>query len=341
MQKKILCGMTPDEIYGFISAGGYDQSHAVAIAKGFYRKRIRDIHALPGIQKKLKILIDDDFIPGVFDPEALQASVDGSVKYLFRTNDGKAFETVFLPDKKRNTVCVSTQSGCRMGCPFCITARYGFHGNLSAGEIVNQIIGIPPAARIDHVVFMGMGEPMDNLEEVLKACTILTSDWGLAISPRDVTVSTVGITPSIRSFLDRSECNLTVSLYSPFEEERIKDVPAEKKYPVNEIIGILKNYPLKKKRRVSMAYMMIDGVNDSDRHLEGLKQLFSGSSIRINLLPYHPGYDDTRITSSEEKMQYFRHDLVISGVSASIRRSRGSDISASCGLLASGFKKDQ
>ncbi len=340
MQKKSLCGMMPDDIHGVVASGGYGLSHALTIAKGFYRKRIYNFSQLPDIQKGLKTLIEENCTPGLLHPDTFQESSDGSVKYLFRTDEGKAFETVFLPDKKRNSVCVSTQSGCRMGCPFCVTASYGFHGNLSAGEIINQIISLPQSSKIDHVVFMGMGEPMDNIEEVLKACTIITSQWGLAISQANVTVSTVGIAPAIRSFLDRSGCNLTVSLYSPFEEERIKAVPAEKKYPVRDIIEMLKNYPLKKKRRVSMAYMMINGINDTDRHLEELRRLFAGSAVRINLLPYHPGHDDTRISSPDDRIQYFRHSLVMAGVSASVRRSRGSDISAACGLLASGLRKN-
>ncbi len=338
MQKKSLCGMSPEEIHNFIRPDGYLYSHAVFIAQGLYRKRITSIPEIPGIPKKLKILLADEFITGVVPPVASEISVDNTVKYLFRTKDGKAFETVSIPEKKRHTVCVSTQSGCRMGCPFCVTGKYGFHGDLSAGEIINQIISLPDAGKITHIVFMGMGEPMDNLEEVLKACEIITSQWGLSISRGNVTVSTVGITPGIIAFLERSQCNLTVSLYSPFKDERLKVVPVEKNYPVHEIISIMKNYPLNKKRRLGMAYMMINNVNDSERHLEELKKLFRGSGIRINLLEYHSGINDVNTSSSYETMFYFKHNLIVSGVSASIRRSRGADISAACGLLASGFK---
>lgn len=338
MRTNDLCGLTPEEIHNFIKSEGYDFSHAILVAQGIYKKRISFIPEIPALSKKLKVLLDNYFSPGVFVPEASEKSVDNTVKYLFRTKDGKTFETVFIPDIKRYTVCVSTQSGCRMGCPFCVTAKYGFHGDLSAGEIVNQIISLPEAGKITHVVFMGMGEPLDNLEEVLKACEIITAQWGLSISPGNVTVSTVGITPAIEAFLEQSQCNLTVSLYSPFEDERIKVVPVEKRYPVNEIIDIMKNYPLRKKRRLSMAYVMVQNVNDSEKHLDGLKQLFKGSKIRVNLLPYHKDKNDTNTSSSPERMQYFKHNLIVSGVSASIRRSRGADISAACGLLASGLK---
>lgn len=335
MQKRSLCGLTPDEIYDFIKNDGYHLSHAIAVALGIYRKRITEISEIPVIPKKLKTYLENYFNSGVFVPLNSEISVDKTVKYLFRTQEGKLFETVFIPDLKRNTVCVSAQSGCRMGCPFCVTAKYGFHGDLSAGEIVNQIISLPEAGRITHVVFMGMGEPMDNLEEVLKACEIITAQWGLSISPANVTVSTVGIIPGIEAFLNRSECNLTVSLYSPFEDERRKVVPVEKKYPVREVVEIMKNYPLRKKRRLSIAYVMIKNINDSDKHLERLKKLLQGSKIRVNLLPYHQGKNDKNNSSSDDRMQYFKHNLVVSGISASIRRSRGTDISAACGLLAS------
>jgi 23S rRNA (adenine2503-C2)-methyltransferase len=242
-----------------------------------------------------------------------------------------------MTDGKRNTVCVSSQSGCRMGCPFCATGRYGFRGNLSAGDIINQVIALPQDNSVNHVVFMGMGEPMDNLENVIRACNILTAEWGLALSPRDITVSTVGILPEIERFLSDSDCNLTFSLYSPFPEERAISVPAERKYPAVRIIEAIKRYPVRKKRRMSVAYLMIYGINDSERHLDGLKQLLSGSSVRINLIPYHNVTGDFKKPSTEEKMLHFKHELVISGISASIRRSRGTDISAACGLLASGL----
>jgi 23S rRNA (adenine2503-C2)-methyltransferase len=224
-----------------------------------------------------------------------------------------------------------------MGCLFCVTGRYGFHGNLSAGEIVNQVISIPDKSKITHIVFMGMGEPMDNLENVLKACRILTAEWGLAISHRNITVSTVGITPGIKIFLGSSECNLTLSLHSPFPEERKLIVPAEMRYPVYEIINIMKNYPIKKKRRLSVAYVMINQLNDSDNHLEGLKSLLKGSGIRVNLLPFHMVPGDKNTSSSAERIQFFKHNLVVSGISASVRRSRGIDVSAACGLLAAGL----
>jgi 23S rRNA (adenine2503-C2)-methyltransferase len=338
MTYKSLCGLTAGDLFSMIGPMGFTHSHAVSISSSIYRKRNDEISLIKKIPKKLKDELIAKTSSGVLRPVASQDSVDKTIKYLFRTDTGKEFETVFIPDKKRNTVCVSTQSGCRMGCRICVTGSYGFRSNLTAGEIVNQIISIPDAGKVTHVVFMGMGEPLDNLGNVLKACEIITSEWGLAISPKNVTVSTVGITKGITKFLDSTECNLTFSLHSPFSEERKLYVPAEKQHPAHKIIEIMKNYPVRKKRRLSLAYVMIKDINDSDIHLEGLKTLVKGTKVRINLLPYHIVGEDLNAPSSHDRMQFFKHNLIINGISASVRRSRGIDISAACGLLASGLE---
>lgn len=334
-----LCGLTPDELFGFIRKYGFEKDYAVKIVSSFYRRGIRDLALMTNVPKQLRELISSDFSTAFNIPRASETSTDKTIKYLFRTETGKEYETVYIPEEKRKTVCVSVQSGCRMGCPFCATAGYGFKGDLNAGEIVGQVISLPFAKEISHVVFMGMGEPMDNLSGVLKACDIMTSQWGLAISPHNITVSSVGITEGINEFLDRSECNLTLSLYSPFASERAEIVPAEKLYPVRDIIDTMRAYPLAKKRRLSIAYVMIENVNDSDNHLEELKRLLTGSSIRVNLLPYNTISNDPKKSSSPSRMTYFKHSLVISGVPASIRKPRGADISAACGLLASGLSE--
>ncbi|HLN56198.1 MAG TPA: 23S rRNA (adenine(2503)-C(2))-methyltransferase RlmN [Bacteroidales bacterium] len=312
-------------------------AQSLKISNGIYKKGIIAFSEFRNLSKKLQADLEEVFATGIFYPEHTETSLDNTEKYLYVNNKGQKFESVYIPDKNRHTICVSTQSGCRMGCPFCATGKYGFYGNLSAGDIVNQLTGTPHAGKINHVVFMGMGEPMDNLDNVLKACEILTAEWGKALSARNITVSTVGITPGIRRFLAESDCNLTVSLFTPFFAERKKIVPAEKKYPVEEIIGMLRNATLKKKRRITFSYVMLHGVNDTDAHLSEMKKLFSGSGIRINLLPYHPLRNDKHVSSTAERMQYYKHQLVTSGISASIRKSRGSDISAACGLLASGL----
>jgi len=335
MIKTSLCGLTAVEIMDLART---DQSHANTIANCLYKKKIDDILLFPGISKKIREALIERSYPGIFRPVASEKSYDGTIKYLFRNRLGLEYETVYMPDINRHTVCVSSQSGCRMGCPFCVTGKYGFRGNLSVQDIINQVISLPEPIRVTHVVFMGMGEPLDNIDNLLKACNILTAEWGLAISPGNITVSTVGITSGTDIFLKLSKCNLALSLYSPFPEERYRAVPAEKNYPAHRIIDIMKSYPAGKKRRMSIAYVMIGGINDTDRHLYGLINLLKDSRIRVNLLPYHsiPGDDNT--STSPERMQYFKHELVISGISASIRKSRGVDVSAACGLLASGLK---
>jgi 23S rRNA (adenine2503-C2)-methyltransferase len=340
MIKRILCGLTVEEIFRIIEPEGYFHSHAASITNALYKRKVTDLFQISTIQKKLKIQLDNSSVSGIYEPVASEISNDGTVKYLFKNSEGQKFETVYIPDGKRNTVCVSTQSGCRMGCPFCATGRYGFYGDLPAGDILNQILGIPISEKITHIVFMGMGEPMDNLRNVLKSCEIITAEWGMAVSPRNVTISTVGITPSIETFLDLSDCNLTLSLFSPFTEERLSMVPAERRYPVQNIIETMKNFPLKKKRRLTAAYVMIKDVNDTDRHLRGLKTMLKDSGIKVNLLSYHPVHDDINHSSTAERIQFFKHNLVISGISASVRKSRGADISAACGLLASGFVQE-
>jgi 23S rRNA (adenine2503-C2)-methyltransferase len=339
MNKKFLCGLNSTEILELIEPFGFEYSHALKISNSIYKKGIADIQQIEGIPKKLKEVLSDIAETGIVKPVASELSRDGSVKYLFRTASGKSFETVYLPDKKRNTVCVSSQSGCKMGCSFCLTAKYGFKGNLTPAEILSQVISIPQSGKITNVVFMGMGEPMDNLDNVLKACSIITSESGVALSHRNITVSTIGILPEVQQFLTRSECNLTLSLYSPFGEERMKSIPMETRFTAESVISILKSFPLKRKRRLSVAYLMIDGVNDTENHLSELRSLLTGSSIRVNLLPYHQVMNDANRSSSAERMQYFKHTLVTSGISASIRKSRGADISAACGLLATGLKQ--
>jgi 23S rRNA (adenine2503-C2)-methyltransferase len=333
-----LCGLTSDELYIQIERSGFTMDHAVKISNAVYKKHLASLSGLNGIPKKLIEELTPENSTGIRYPHFSETSKDGTIKYLFVSDDGKKFETVYIPEKKRTTVCVSSQSGCRMGCPFCVTGKYGFHGNLTAGEIVNQVISLPGSDKVNHVVFMGMGEPMDNFDNVLKACKILIAEWGLALSPSNITVSSVGITPGIQRFLSESSCNLTVSLFSPFFDERKKVVPIENKYPVKEIIDIMKAFPIKRKRRLTLSYIMIESLNDSDDHLEELKSLLKESNIRINLLPYHTVPGDSNKSSSVERLNYFKHNLVMSGISASIRRSRGSDISAACGLLASGLK---
>jgi 23S rRNA (adenine2503-C2)-methyltransferase len=333
-EKKAICGLDAEMISMQLSAAGIEERYGRRLLYWVYRRGIQSFSEPDDIPSKIKSALEERFVTGVNPPVSSVSSADGSVKYLFETAAGLPHETVWLPEGKRMTVCVSVQSGCRMGCSFCATGRNGWNGNLTAGEIVNQVIGIPHP--FTHIVLMGMGEPGDNIGEVIRACTILTSEWGLAAGRSKVTVSTVGVTPSVRRLLDETEVNITLSLHSPFADERAEVIPAERRWPFTETLAMIREYDNSRRRRFTVAYVMIKGKNDTVRHLEELGRLLRGTGIRVNLLPYHPLPGDSEQSADEETMMRFRHLLVTTGTGASVRRSRGADISAACGMLAAG-----
>lgn len=318
---------------------GLDARYARRLLYWVYRRGIASYQEINDIPAGVLNVLSEQTSPGLFAPVTSESSADGSVRYLFTAAAGLDHETVWLPEGKRSTVCVSVQSGCRMGCRFCATGKHGWRGNLTAGEIINQVVSLPH--EVTNVVMMGMGEAGDNISEVIKACRILTSEWGLATGRSRVTVSTVGVTPSVRRLLEETEVNITLSLHSPFPDERREVIPAESRWPFAETLNLLKNYDNLRKRRFTVAYVMIKGKNDSERHLEKLKRLLGGTGIRVNLLPYHPlPADDTR-SSDHTVMMRFKHELVTSGIGASVRKSRGADIAAACGMLAASRGKDR
>lgn len=322
---------------GLLRSLRLDDGYARRLLYWVYRKGIRSLEEINDIPVRVLQVLSGHVVPGLVSPIASEASSDGSVKYLFPNEAGLAHETVWLPDGKRSTVCVSVQAGCRMGCRFCATGRNGWGGNLSAGEIVNQVISIPD--QVTHIVLMGMGEPGDNIDAVIRACGIFTAEWGLAAGRSKVTVSTVGVTPSVKRLLEETDCNITLSLHSPFPEERREVIPAEGRWPFNETLSIMKEYDNRNKRRFTVAYVMIKGKNDTDRHLSELKRLLSGTEIRVNLLPYHPSDLNDDRSSESDTMMRFKHELVTSGIGASVRKSRGTDIAAACGMLVA--KRDK
>ena len=327
-----LAGLDPATLEAELEKKGIESRYARRILYWIYRKGISSFDAITDLPKELLSQLPVYFISGLSDPVSSSVSADGSVKYLFKTASGMVHETVFLPEGKRQTVCISVQAGCRMGCSFCATGQNGWNGNLTAGEIVNQVISLPH--NVTNVVMMGMGEPGDNIEEVIRACRILTGEWGLAVGRSRVTVSTVGVVPAVIRLLNETECNLTLSLHSPFPEERREVIPAEAKWPFSETLELLKDFKVQRKRRFTVAYVMIRDKNDTDSHLEELRILLSGTGIRVNLLAYHRVGDDCYFSSDNETMLRFKHLLVTSGIGASVRKSRGTDIGAACGMLA-------
>lgn len=327
-----VAGLDQDAMETLLSQKGLDKRYARRLLYWIYRKGIRAFDEINDIPKRVISDLADHFTTGLFDPVSSEISADGSIKYLFRNEAGLVYETVYLPESKRHTVCVSVQSGCRMGCRFCATGINGWKGDLAAGEIINQVVRLPH--RVTHVVMMGMGEPGDNIDEVIKAYSVLTGEWGLAVGRSRVTVSTVGLTPSVKRLLHETECNITLSLHSPFHDERRLVIPAENHWPYTETLELMKAMKPQSKRRFTVAYVMVKGKNDSEKHLKELKILLSGTGIRINLLPYHPVAGDLYDSSDEETMMEFKHLLITSGIEASVRRSRGTDIAAACGMLA-------
>ena len=259
--------------------------------------------------------------------------------YLFRTSQGEYIESAYIPDGERATLCVSSQAGCRMGCRFCATGRQGLQHSLSTTEIINQIFSIPESERLTNLVFMGMGEPLDNMENVLAALEIITAPWGMAWSPTRVTLSTAGVGRELERFLNETKVHLAVSLHNPFHEERTEIMPIENAYPIREICNILRRYDFTGQRRVSFEYIVMEGLNDSPAHIKELCRLLDGIKCRINLIRFHKIPDSPYFSPSDERMRKFRDTLTAKGIQTTIRASRGEDIKAACGLLSTAERK--
>lgn len=327
------------------------------LAEWLYVRRVTSFDQMTNISLKGREALKTQYAIGRHAPVKEAVSVDGTRKYLFAisnlksqiSNDEPRFiETVYIPEEDRATLCVSTQAGCKMGCKFCMTGTLGFHGNLSAADILNQIFEIDQLAITNHqsplsnLVFMGEGEPMDNLDNVLRALEIMTAPYGPAWSPKRITVSTVGI-PAMKRFLDESECHIAVSMHNPFAVERVQIMPAEKLFSIAEVVKLLKQYDFSHQRRVSFEYICWAGQNDTMRHAQELLRLLKGLNCRINLIRFHAGVEDIknerRFPASDEKqMEYLRDYLTEHGLTTTIRRSRGEDILAACGMLVNALQ---
>lgn len=339
--KKVLIGMTAEELKELTAELGMPKFTAGQIAKWLYTKHVKSIDEMTNLSKANRARLDEVCTVGTMEPADSQRSVDGTVKYLFPTAGGKFVETVFIPDGERATLCVSSQVGCKMNCLFCQTGKQGFEGNLTAGDILNQIYSLPERERLTNVVFMGQGEPMDNIDNVLKSTEILTSDYGYAWSPKRITVSSVGIKNKLKRFLDESDCHIAISMHSPLHEQRMQLMPAEKQMPIKEVVELLKQYDFTHQRRASFEYIVFDGVNDSPAHAREIIRLVSGLECRINLIRFHTIPDVNLHGTDDSKMEIMRDYLTSHGVFTTIRASRGQDIFAACGLLSTAHKQQQ
>jgi 23S rRNA (adenine2503-C2)-methyltransferase len=332
--KQALFGLTLNELISVTKKMGLPGFTARQIADWLYKKNIASIDEMTNLSITARKKLSEDYELGRSGHVKVQTSVDGTKKYLFPAYKGKFIEAAYIPEKDRATLCISSQVGCKMGCLFCMTARQGFQGQLSPGEILNQVASLPEMDSLTNIVYMGMGEPFDNIENVLKSLEILTSDWAYAMSPRRITVSTIGIIPAMEEFLQHSEAHLAVSLHTPFDDERKSLMPVESVYPIKEVVDSVKKYDWGRQRRISFEYIMFEGVNDSDRHIKGLTRLLDGLKCRINLIRFHPIPGSPLKSSDRETIIKFRDALTKKGITTTIRASRGEDIYAACGLLS-------
>ena len=336
---KPLAGMNLNELREVTAGLGMPKFVATQLAEWIYAKRVTTFDEMRNISKANKELLANQYCVGLYGPQSAQASEDGTVKYLFDAGGDKAIESVYIPEDDRATLCISSQKGCRMNCYFCMTGRQGFHGNLTANQIINQVLSVPQTQQLTNVVFMGMGEPLDNLDNVLKVIEILTAPWGLAWSPKRITVSTVGVKNALKVLCETTSVHIAVSVHNAIEDERSQLMPIENAYHIKEVMDLLGKYDFAHQRRLSVEYIMWQWFNDDIKHAEALREILPNEHVRVNLIRYHmiPGAAKLR-TSSDERMAYFRDYLNSKGITCTIRRSRGDDISAACGMLAGKVK---
>ena len=341
-----LLGMTPEELEAVASEVNLRRFAAGQMARRLYVGRVREIGEMTELPVKAREALAERYCVGRSEPVREALSADGTAKYLFAartpetsyilpgTGGGIDVESVFIPDRDRATLCVSSQAGCRMGCRFCMTGAQGFHGQLTAAGILNQIFSVPGSERLTNVVFMGMGEPLDNVDEVLRAIRVMTAPWGMAWSPRRITVSTIGHLAGLRRLLDETDVHVAVSVHTPYPDERLDLMPVQRAFPLKDVVSLLRGYDFAHQRRLSAEYIMWRGVNDDLRHADELARLLRGTSCRVNLIRFHaiPGFEGQ--PSAPATMERFRDRLNELGVTATIRASRGEDIQAACGMLA-------
>ena len=350
MPMDILLGKTLAELQAVAQEVGLPRFAGKQLAEWIYVRRATDFDEMTNISLKGREALKERYTIGRHAPVAEAVSKDGTKKYLFQVGErleargerleAGYIEAVYIPDDDRATLCVSTQAGCKMGCRFCMTGTLGFHGHLSAADILNQIFSIPDSDKLTNIVYMGEGEPMDNLDNVLRSLHAMTSAWGCAWSPKRITVSSVGINKGLKRFIEESDCHLAISLHNPFAVERQEIMPIEKVNHLNDVIALLKQYDWSHQRRVSFEYICWGGVNDTPKHANELLRLLKGLDCRINLIRFHAGVDKEFTSSDEQQMEWLRDYLTEHGITTTIRRSRGEDILAACGMLVNALKNE-
>ena len=329
-----LYGQTLSQLKALCNRLEMPRFAAKQIARWLYDKHATTIEAMSDLSARHRALLAETYEVGLTAPEKVSISTDGTKKYLYRTSQNHFIESAYIPDGDRATLCISSQAGCRMGCRFCATGRQGLQHSLSTNEILNQIGSLPERERLTNVVFMGMGEPLDNLDSLLPALEVLTSAWGFGWSPTRITVSTAGVASRLERFLEATQVHLAVSLHNPFPHERAEIMPVEKAWPIREVVEILRRYDFTHQRRVSFEYIVMSGLNDSPRHIRELCRLLDGIKCRINLIRFHKIPGSPYFSPDDRAMIAFRDALTAKGIHTTIRTSRGEDIQAACGLLS-------
>jgi len=338
--KEDINGKTLREISDIVVSLNLPAYTANQITDWLYKKKTGTIDAMSNLTKAARQRLEEKYFIGLSEPTGFQLSADGTKKYLFKVKNEKYIESVFIPETGRNTLCLSSQIGCKMGCLFCMTARQGFQGNLSSGEILNQIVSLPETMLLTNYVFMGMGEPLANTENLLRSLEIMTSPYGFGYSPSRITVSTIGIIPGLEQILEQSRCHVAVSLHSPFDSERQQLMPVQKVFPIKRVIDVLHEKSHDRQRRLSFEYIMFRGINDTARHINGLTRLLNGLRCRINLIRYHPIPGASFESSDEETILWFKNRLNEKGILTTIRASRWKDIFAACGMLSTSVQAE-
>ncbi len=338
-----LLDMSLNEMAGFLHGLGEPAYRARQIFKWMYRKGVFDPAEMTDFSKPLRSRLHEMSIIALNKPEEAATSRDGTRKFLFRLTDGAAVESVLIPSGDHATLCVSTQAGCAMGCAFCLTGAGGLKRNLTSGEILNQLLYArsveDPVVPLTNVVFMGMGEPLANYDQTIKALRIMVEEGGIQFGKRRITLSTVGLAPMIRKLGRDLDVNLAVSLNAPDDDIRSRLMPVNRTYPIHELLDACRDFPLTKGRRITFEYILIDGVNDQPAHAEKLAKLLRAVQAKINLIPYneHPG--SSFRSPTPEAVERFQRVLTDRHYTAIIRKSMGRDILAACGQLAADRQK--
>lgn len=335
MQKHQIVGLELREVQSLVKSYGFDASHAHEICTWIYRKACRSFFEINSIPLALRHSLDEDYTLDIETIVENQQSLDGTKKYLFKTFEGNTFETAFMPGPKRNTLCISTQSGCRMGCSFCFTGKLGFKQNLSSAQIVGQLLSIPERPLVNRIVIMGMGEPLDNSHEVFKSLSIMNASWGMAFGASNITLSTIGLLPKMNELVELRMCNIAISLHSPFAAQRHEMMPVEKDYPIEQVVDFFRRNPLKKPLRLSFEYIVIPGENDSVEHANATSDLLNGLTCHVNVIPLNTANENSVNLQAANRFQRILNDY---NQPTTLRLSRGFDIDAACGMMAG---KDQ